>query len=345
MCKQPDIKRKFPDSRRITAPDANGNSISVSDIVTIKGGTLAGKTGTAKHIVRGSVYLQSREVTQHGGFICLRSRELVVKGARAAGVGAAARPDPSRLLRSPAPHRIAYGPLRLLPHVLPCGNNCALCCCNGRLTDTLPSGREMVGNGGPVLASPMRTGGFGGSGGARGGGRSGTASFSGRGMPYRDRIVGKSITIAKGPYKCVATSSWLGRGSAGVHADVWPDTQGLQGEGGEYDGDARPHGAGSSVQDRDGSQDCAANGGWRSAGVGNRAASGRIPRASHARVQPATHAGIRGGQPNADARLGLAHSHAPGHDSLTPWLCGARPPPSLSPESLPALHMLRADWP
>ena len=60
VCKQPDIKRKFPDSRRITAPDANGNAISVSDIVIIKEGRFQGKTGTAKYILRGSVFLQSR---------------------------------------------------------------------------------------------------------------------------------------------------------------------------------------------------------------------------------------------------------------------------------------------
>ena len=62
MCRQPDIKRKFPDNRRITAPDANGNSIGVQDTVTIKDGRYAGKGGTVKYVVRGSVFLQSRSV-------------------------------------------------------------------------------------------------------------------------------------------------------------------------------------------------------------------------------------------------------------------------------------------
>lgn len=68
--------------------------------------------------------------------------------------------------------------------------------------------RELTGNGGPVLASPMRNsgGGFGVSGGFGGGfgqNRGGAPGFGGgRGMPARqDRIVGKSITIARGPYK------------------------------------------------------------------------------------------------------------------------------------------------
>lgn len=60
VCRQPDIKRKFPDSRRITAPDANGNSVGVGDIVTLKEGRLAGKPGTVKYVVRGSVFLQCR---------------------------------------------------------------------------------------------------------------------------------------------------------------------------------------------------------------------------------------------------------------------------------------------
>ncbi len=62
--------------------------------------------------------------------------------------------------------------------------------------------REMTGNGGPVLASPSRND-FGGRGPSGGGGRGGPAGFSGRGAGGRqDRIVGKSITIAKGPYRC-----------------------------------------------------------------------------------------------------------------------------------------------
>ena len=67
--------------------------------------------------------------------------------------------------------------------------------------------RELAGNGGPVLASPMRNsgsgfgGGFGrGIGGAPGG--RGGYSFGGRGMQGRpDHMIGKSITIARGPYK------------------------------------------------------------------------------------------------------------------------------------------------
>ena len=68
--------------------------------------------------------------------------------------------------------------------------------------------RDIAGNGGPVLASPMRHsapgfgGGFGrGIGGASGGfGGRGGSSFGGtQGRP--DRIIGSSITIARGPYK------------------------------------------------------------------------------------------------------------------------------------------------
>ena len=60
ICKQPDIKRKFPNNRKFTAPDANGNSISVGDLVTVKDGQFAGRSGTVKYVIRGSVFIQSR---------------------------------------------------------------------------------------------------------------------------------------------------------------------------------------------------------------------------------------------------------------------------------------------
>lgn len=60
ICRLPDIKRKFPENRKITAPDANGNSISVADIVTIKDGRFAGRAGSVKFVVRGSIFIQSR---------------------------------------------------------------------------------------------------------------------------------------------------------------------------------------------------------------------------------------------------------------------------------------------
>lgn len=60
VCRLPDIKRKL-DNRKFTAPDANGNSISVADIVTIKDGGFAGRSGTVKFVVRGSVFIQSRQ--------------------------------------------------------------------------------------------------------------------------------------------------------------------------------------------------------------------------------------------------------------------------------------------
>ena len=53
----------------------------------------------------------------------------------------------------------------------------------------------------------MRQGGFGGGppgfgrGGSSGFGRGNSGGFGGRGMQRQDRIVGKSITIARGPYK------------------------------------------------------------------------------------------------------------------------------------------------
>lgn len=54
--------------------------------------------------------------------------------------------------------------------------------------------REMAGNGGPVLASPMRN--------AAPGGRGGGMSYGGRGGgPGRDRLVGNTVTVAKGPFK------------------------------------------------------------------------------------------------------------------------------------------------
>lgn len=63
ICRQPDLKRKLPENKKLSAPDANGNSVSFADIVTVKDGRFAGRTGTVKFVVRGSVFIKSRSVT------------------------------------------------------------------------------------------------------------------------------------------------------------------------------------------------------------------------------------------------------------------------------------------
>ena len=45
-------------------------------------GPLNGRSGTVKHIMRGFLFIQTREVAENAGFICLQARHTKVGGAR-----------------------------------------------------------------------------------------------------------------------------------------------------------------------------------------------------------------------------------------------------------------------
>ncbi|KAK9811747.1 hypothetical protein WJX72_009461 [[Myrmecia] bisecta] len=177
LCRLPDIKRKMI-TRKAVTQDKWMNPVNVGDIVNVEEGILKGKSATVKHIMRGSLFLQTREIPEHGGFVCVRARICRVRGGKAAPIGSASR-GMGAMLKSPAPYRAM----------------------------------QMGSGGAPVLSSPSRigsspgfgigSGGFGGraAGGLSGGGGGG-GGFSGRTTARAsDSLVGKMINIAKGPFR------------------------------------------------------------------------------------------------------------------------------------------------
>ena len=50
----------------------------MGDIVEVLDGPLRGRSGTAKHIMRGFLFIQTREVAENAGFICLQARHTKV---------------------------------------------------------------------------------------------------------------------------------------------------------------------------------------------------------------------------------------------------------------------------
>ncbi|PRW59844.1 transcription elongation factor SPT5-like protein 1 [Chlorella sorokiniana] len=163
VCRLPDIKRKM-NNRRASVKDGAGNDVNVNDAVDVVDGPLKGRSGTVKYIMRGFLFIQTREVSENAGFICLQARHTKVRGGRSAARGGGVGMTPGRspaygLLASPHPSR---GPQQ------------------------------------PVLASPGRQGGFGGG----PGGPPGSGVYSGRITTQQDKMLeGRSITIRKGPFR------------------------------------------------------------------------------------------------------------------------------------------------
>ena len=177
MLQVSDIRRKLFSNRGQTS-DANGRSFSVGDTVNITSGRYAGKSGTVKAIQWQKVFLQSREIKDHEGFVCAAARQCSVGGAgNGADAGFGRNPSatpgpagyapmsPSMALKSPAPHRAMQ-----------------------QQGDVLASPRHQPG------AGPQ---GWGGGGGGRGGGRGGGGGHGGRGGHGR---VGQSVKVSSGPY-------------------------------------------------------------------------------------------------------------------------------------------------
>ena len=143
------------------------NEIGVNDIVLITEGALRDRAGTVKHIMRGFLFIQSREIHDNCGFACVHARTCLVRGGKnrpqnnpLSGIMA----TPSRLMATPA-----YG------------------------------GGGGGGSGG-VMASPAHhsAGGGGGYGAAGGGG----GGYSGRQTTQSDKqLEGKGVVVKRGPYR------------------------------------------------------------------------------------------------------------------------------------------------
>ncbi|XP_065901538.1 transcription elongation factor SPT5-like [Dysidea avara] len=86
-------------NNRAVALDMNQNSISARDIVKVVDGPNTGKQGEIKHVYRGSVFIQSRNMVENGGLIVSKARHVELAG----GAGIAAT-GTGFVPQSPRPH-------------------------------------------------------------------------------------------------------------------------------------------------------------------------------------------------------------------------------------------------
>jgi transcription elongation factor SPT5 len=106
ICRLPDLKRKLTDKRGVVI-DAARNEIRSGDIVEVIDGPLRGRNGTAQHVMRGYVFMQSRQVPDHGGYSVVQSRACRVRGGQrrtTQGSNPLATPSRHNVLASPYPH-------------------------------------------------------------------------------------------------------------------------------------------------------------------------------------------------------------------------------------------------
>lgn len=90
---------------RDVTQDGAGNQVNRDDMVNVVDGPAKGKSGTVRYIMRGMLFLHSRENLDHGGFMCVSARACRIRGG--AGSKALSFLAQSAMLKSPAPHRAA----------------------------------------------------------------------------------------------------------------------------------------------------------------------------------------------------------------------------------------------
>ncbi len=105
VCRLPDVKRKIT-NRRASAQDKARNEININDIVQVVEGPMNGRAGTVKHIMRGFIFIQSRELPEFSGYACVLARSCMVRGGTnrlqdTTGSGVLATPHNSRILATP----------------------------------------------------------------------------------------------------------------------------------------------------------------------------------------------------------------------------------------------------
>lgn len=88
------------------------NEVRIGDIVEVFEGALHGRNGTVKHIMRGALFIQSRDIQENSGYMCVQARQCKVRGGkRIAGPGGTGvLATPARNLATPNP----YGPSNVL---------------------------------------------------------------------------------------------------------------------------------------------------------------------------------------------------------------------------------------
>ena len=104
-----DLSRKINPGRN-TAQDREMSSLTKGDAATVVDGPLTGTTGVIQWIHRGYLFLKSRDVQEHAGCFCVRSKNVRAAGSGGTGLGMtpggamarAVAATPSTVPRSPA---------------------------------------------------------------------------------------------------------------------------------------------------------------------------------------------------------------------------------------------------
>ncbi|KAI3880861.1 hypothetical protein MKW92_026820 [Papaver armeniacum] len=106
-----EIKYKI-DHRRSTAPDRDGNTVSVKDVVKILMGPCKGKQGPVQHIHKGILFINDRHHMEHSGFICVKSQSCILMGGTNAKVSLPSRCATFKQAAyiPPSPRRYNTGP-------------------------------------------------------------------------------------------------------------------------------------------------------------------------------------------------------------------------------------------
>ncbi|KAI3902162.1 hypothetical protein MKW92_005688, partial [Papaver armeniacum] len=106
-----EIKYKI-DHRRSTAPDRDGNTVSVKDVVKILMGPCKGKQGPVQHLHKGILFINDRHHMEHSGFICVKSQSCILMGGTNAKVSLPSRCATSKQAAyiPPSPRRYNTGP-------------------------------------------------------------------------------------------------------------------------------------------------------------------------------------------------------------------------------------------
>ncbi|XP_064385499.1 transcription elongation factor SPT5-like isoform X2 [Halichondria panicea] len=95
-----------PRKTRAVALDNKGNSITSRDIIKVVSGPHQNKEGEIKHVYRGNVFVQARQVLENAGIIACKAKHVELAGGTSnamATVGTFVPQSPR--LHSPAPHR------------------------------------------------------------------------------------------------------------------------------------------------------------------------------------------------------------------------------------------------
>ncbi|GLC43354.1 hypothetical protein PLESTB_001336800 [Pleodorina starrii] len=214
LCRLTDIQRKVTYRQKPVTQDQSGNPVREKDFVVIQSGRMKERGGSVAYIWRGTLFLHCKDVTEHGGYVAVRSFATRLRGAPGGG-GAGGSLNSARasaILGGGTPGSIRSTPGSVGPS--PGGGGYGGGGYN-RYTPASPRPDDPSTSGGGggfgggigadgkfQMSLPQRGGSMAGGRGGYGGGQQGGGSYSGRSNQAQahSQYVGKVIRVVKGPY-------------------------------------------------------------------------------------------------------------------------------------------------